>query len=170
MLTTLKKWQLAIFNWWQDQYIYWIYAQSWYLIKFRKMRHLKLDWAMTQKFFSRTFVSFYFAKFFSHRIFYFLNHFISYTIGWKSNIFLYYYRWVKIYYLYDQFIEISFVFIEQCNRWVFLKSSYVTIFPYIYDKIDRKKRWSKLWRHWAKKYIITIKYYSGKITSFKGSE
>ena len=170
MLTNLKKLQINIFNWWKDQYIYWIYIQSWYLIKFRKVRHLKLDWAMTQKFFSRTFASFYLAKYFSHQIFFFFK-VINYNPSpWVSNLWPVYYWFVKIYYLYDQFIEISFTILEQHTRWKFLEYFYLTDFPYIYDKIDRKKRWSKVWRHWAKKYIITIKYYSGKITSFKGSE
>lgn len=170
MLTKIKKTGIHIQNWWAEQYIYWIYLQTWYLIKFRKMRHLKLDWAMTQKFFRYTFASFYIAKYFSHSFFYSILHLKYYNFKFNNLVFILYYKLVKYYYWYDQFIEISFTTADQYNRWILLDQLFLVEFPYYYDKMSRKKRWSKLIRHWAKKYILTLKYYSGKITSFKESE
>lgn len=170
MLTKLKKAELNFWIWWKNKYIYWVYLQSWYLIKSRKMRHLKRDWALTQKFFRRTTVSFYWAKYLSHQLFIFINFLKNNNYIYTAPIFSWYYRITKLYYWYDQFIEISFALSEQYSKWISIETWKLIEFPYIFDKVDRKKRWSKLWRHWAKKYITTLKYYNGKITSFKGSE
>lgn len=170
MLTKWKIFELKFKNWWKDQDIYWVYIHTWYLIKSRNMRDFKMDWALTQKFFLNTSLSFYMAKFFSHKFFNFLIKNIDFKVKIFNHPYSVYYKLIRLYYFYDQFSEISLVFIEQFNRWIILEQSILIEFPYMYDKVDRKKRWSKIWRHWAKKYIITLKYYSGKITSFKGSD
>lgn len=170
MLTKLKQLKQLIFNLKEISFLTRIYLQHKYLIKFRKMRHFQIDWKLTQKFFSKTFISYFIFKAYTHQFFkykFFSTYFLFY---FKSNILNYYYLLWKWGRLQEQFIDISNLYYEQTSIWTILDCLFLLEFPYIYDKIDRKKRWTKLFSALAKKYIISFKYYNGKITSFKETE
>ena len=151
-------------------FVEWVRVQHWYLIKFRKARHFKIDLAMTKKFFRWTYASFFVYRFFGTRLLILHDNFdfvynisktntasIVYLVsGWLSPI--------------EQLIDIVNVEGDQMSKWQLLDYFFLLEFPYIYDKIDRKERWLRWIKHIFKNYVLTLKYYSGKITALDGSD
>jgi len=170
MLTLIKLlfYKLNLFNIWS--FTQWIYIQHWYLIKFRKMRHFKLDFALTKKFFSWTFASFFVYRFFIYKILKltkYNNISLNFFINYELTIIYWIVKWVN---LLEQLIDISNVYYDQISKWQLLDYFFILEFPYIYDKIDRKTRWIRWIKHICKKYVLGLKFYSGKITDLKGSD
>lgn len=151
-------------------FIQWIHIHHWYLIKFRKMRHLRIDFAMTKKFFRWTYASFFVYKFFGIKLL-ITNDRINLVYSvYKTNIAAVIYLITGWSSSLEQLIDIVNIEYDQMSKWQLLDYFFLLEFPYIYDKIDRKERWLRWVKHILKNYVLNLKYYSGKITAWDGSD
>lgn len=170
MLTIIKKFYYTLKQLQEFNFLLSLKIRHWYLIKFRKMRHLNIDFAATKKFFIWTFANFFIFK-------YFLQYWVLIFNILFNTLFSNQYNKLQIYnlllkwgFMLEQLIDITSVYATQFWKWGFLDCFFITEFSYNYEKIDKKKKWIQYIRYLIKKYTITVKFYSGKITHIDGIE